>query len=105
MRVWKQFRDMASDEAAIERDLTPIAGVDFDLYVELFQALAEHFFDPAMAPQLAADRGVAFPDWQSASLGWQDRMRLNVELCTMFDDRYLAWVARRTVASQHSAAA
>ena len=102
MRVWKQFRDMASVQAVVERDLTPIAGVGFDLYVELFEALAAVDFDPEMAHRLAAGHGVEFADWKAASLGWQDRMRLNPELARRFDDRYLSWVASHP---GHSAAA
>ena len=87
MKVWKQFRAMASDEELVQRDLTPIAGVDFDLYVEVVASLGEATLDPTEAPSPAARRGVSAVDWQIASSAWNDRLRLNPEVARRFDAR------------------
>lgn len=71
-----------------EADLTPIGGVSLELYVELSREMGTRGYTMEQAPSLAAERGIAAADWDSAVAGWNGRMAANPAVALQFNRLY-----------------
>ena len=78
----------AGGAVATGPDFEPIAGVSLELYAEISKSLATVNYDQARAPEMAAAKGVAGPDWQAAMDGWNARMTSNPAVASRFNALY-----------------
>jgi hypothetical protein len=66
----------------------PIAGVDLATYAQVSAGLAQFNYDTTRAPELAAQRGIAAADWQTASDGWNARITASPAVAQHFNAFY-----------------
>jgi hypothetical protein len=66
-------------------DFEPIAGVSLDQYAAVCKAVAAFNYDPAKLPEIAASRGIPALAWETASQGWNDRLKRNQALARRFN--------------------
>jgi hypothetical protein len=83
-----QQQQAAAAVPATGPDFAPIAGVSLELYAEVSKGLAEYNYDPAMAPQIAAMKGIAADSWQTAADTWNARMKANPAVAQRFNALY-----------------
>lgn len=94
-------QQVASQQAAVEQraavasqasdaDFEPIAGVSIERYVEVSKGLAAYGYDPTKATDVAASLGIDADSWQTASEGWNQRMRANPGVAQRFNTIYRA---------------
>jgi hypothetical protein len=92
-------QQVASQQAAVEQraavasqasdaDFEPIAGVSIERYVEVSKGLAAYGYDPTKATDVAASLGIDGDSWQTASEGWNQRMRANPGVAQRFNTIY-----------------
>jgi hypothetical protein len=82
------YQHTLSVSTLAETDLVPIAGVSLDLFVEITRGIAAFDYDQSKLPELAAARGIAAADWQTAQDGWNERIQANPKLAQEFNRRY-----------------
>jgi hypothetical protein len=73
---------------ASDADFEPIAGVSIERYVEVSKGLAAYGYDPTKATDVAASIGIDADSWQTASEGWNQRMRANPGVAQRFNTIY-----------------
>lgn len=74
--------------AAVGPDFDPVAGVSLEQYVEVAKGLAEYNYDQNMAVQVAGMKGIAADAWQTASDGWNARIKANPAVAQRFNALY-----------------
>ena len=79
---------MAAPTAATAADFDPISGVSIELYAEISKGLAAYNYDITKGPEVAASKGVAADDWNSAMTGWNDRIKANRAVAQRFNALY-----------------
>lgn len=82
------YQHTLSVSTLAETDLVPIAGVSLDLFVEITRGIAAFDYDQSKLPELAAARGIAAGDWQTAQDGWNERIQANPKLAQEFNRLY-----------------
>ena len=97
MGIFDKAKDMVAPSAptiqsteatATGPDFEPIAGVSLELYAEISKGLAAFNYDQTKAPEIAAEKGIAGPDWQTAMDGWNARMTANKAVAQRFNALY-----------------
>lgn len=83
-----QQQQAAAAAPATGPDFEPIAGVSLEQYAEVAKGLAEYNYDQAMAPQVAAMKGIAADAWETASTAWNDRIKANPGVAQRFNALY-----------------
>jgi len=71
-------------------DLDPIAGVSIEQFVSVSKGVAAFAYDPAKLPEIAASKGIADADWQTAHQGWNERIKRNRAVAQCFNQLYRA---------------
>ena len=71
-------------------DFEPIAGVSLELYVEISKGLSAYNYDQSKLVEVAASKGVDAGSWDSASRGWNDRIKANPAVAQRFNLLYRA---------------
>ncbi len=69
-------------------DFEPIAGVSLELFADVSKGLAAYNYDQTKAPEIAASKGIAGDDWQTAVDGWGERMKRNAAVGQRFNALY-----------------
>lgn len=76
----------AAAGAAAGNGFDPIAGVSIELYADISKELTARGGDQALAPAIAAEKGIDRASWEAAVAGWNDRMRVNPAIAKRFND-------------------
>lgn len=63
----------------------PIAGVSLELYAEISRELTARGGDQALAPVIAAEKGVDQASWDAAVAGWNQRMSTDSSIAQRFN--------------------
>src|SRR5262252_6947906 len=71
-------------------DFDPIAGVSIEQFASVSKGVAAFGYDPAKLPEIAASKGIATADWQSAHQGWNERIKRNRAVAQRFNQLYRA---------------
>ena len=67
----------------------PINGVTIELFAEISKSFAEVGYDQTKGPELAARKGVAAADWETAVNGWNARMQSDPAVGQRFNALYM----------------
>lgn len=76
--------------AAEGADFEPIAGVPIEEFAAVSKGVAAFGYDPTKLPEIAASRGIAPADWQTAHQGWNERIKRNRAVAQRFNQLYRA---------------
>lgn len=76
--------------AAGGADFEPIAGVSIEQFAAVSKGVAAFGYDPTKLPEIAASRGIAPADWQTAHQGWNERIKRNRAVAQRFNQLYRA---------------
>jgi hypothetical protein len=71
-------------------DFEPIAGVTLDKFAAVSKGVAAYNYDAAKLPDVALSHGIDPVSWQSASQGWNDRIKANPVVAKQFNQLYRA---------------
>jgi hypothetical protein len=80
----------AAQPAAEGADFEPIAGVSIEQFAAVSKGVAAFGYDPTKLPEIAASRGIAPADWQTAHQGWNERIKRNRAVAQRFNQLYRA---------------
>ncbi len=64
----------------------PIAGVSLELYAEVSRKVTARGGDPAAAATIAREHGIDGAAWDTASAGWNERMRSVPAIAARFNE-------------------
>ena len=76
--------------AAEGADFEPIAGVSIEQFAAVSKGVAAFGYDPTKLPEIAASRGIAPADWQTAHQGWNERIKRDRAVAQRFNQLYRA---------------
>ena len=65
-----------------------IAGVDLRTFADVCRGLQAYNYDQAMAPTVAATKGITAEDWQTAMDGWNIRIKADPAIAQQFNAFY-----------------
>jgi hypothetical protein len=71
-------------------DLEPIAGVSIEEFAAVSKGVAALGYDPTKLPEIAASRGIQSAAWQTAHLGWNERIKQDRSVAQRFNQLYRA---------------
>jgi hypothetical protein len=74
--------------APVGPDFEPIDGVSLDQFAAVSKAVAAFNYDQAKLAQIAASRGIPAFAWETASRGWNDRIKRNFAVAQRFNQIY-----------------
>jgi len=69
-------------------DFEPIDGVSLEQFAAVSKGVAAYNYDQSMLPQVAASKGIESHVWETASQGWNDRIRRNPAVAQRFNQVY-----------------
>jgi hypothetical protein len=69
-------------------DFEPIAGVALAQYAAVSKGVAAFNYDQSKLVEIAASRGIPAAAWESAFLGWNDRIKRNPAVAKRFNQLY-----------------
>jgi hypothetical protein len=69
-------------------DFEPVAGVSIELWAEISKGLAAYNYDQSKAVEIAASKGIAAEDWQTALDTWNARLKANPAVAQRFNALY-----------------
>jgi hypothetical protein len=69
-------------------DFEPVAGVSLDQFAAVSKAIAAFSYDTAKLPEIAASKGIPAFTWETASQGWNDRIKQNPAVARRFNQLY-----------------
>jgi hypothetical protein len=76
--------------APVGPDFEPIDGVSLDQFAAVSKAVAAFNYDQSKLAQIAASRGIPAFAWETASQGWNDRIKRNPAVARRFNQIYRA---------------
>jgi hypothetical protein len=71
-------------------DFEPIASVSLEQFAAISKGVAAYNYDQTKLVEVAAQNGVGADDWESASRGWNDRIKANPAVAQRFNLLYRA---------------
>jgi len=71
-------------------DYEPIAGVSLEQFAAISKGVAAYNYDQTKLVEVAAQHGVGAEDWDTASRGWNDRIKANPAVAQRFNLLYRA---------------
>jgi len=71
-------------------DFEPIASVSLEQFAAISKGVAAYNYDQTKLVEVAAQHGVGSDDWESASRGWNDRIKANPAVAQRFNLLYRA---------------
>jgi hypothetical protein len=71
-------------------DYEPIAGVALEQFAAISKGVAAYNYDQTKLVEVAAQHGVGAEDWDTASRGWNDRIKANPAVAQRFNLLYRA---------------
>jgi hypothetical protein len=69
-------------------DFEPIAGVSLEQFVAVSKGVATFNYDQSKLAEIAASEGIPAYAWETASQGWNDRIRRNPVVARRFNQLY-----------------
>jgi hypothetical protein len=69
-------------------DFTPIADVTLEQFAAVSKGVAAFGYDQARLPGIAASHGIPAAAWQTASSGWNERIKANRAVAQRFNQLY-----------------
>ena len=71
-------------------DFEPIAGVSLEQFAAISKGVAAYNYDASKLVDVAASKGVDAASWESAHVGWNDRIKANPAVAQRFNLLYRA---------------
>jgi len=71
-------------------DFEPIAGVSLEQFAAISKGVAAYNYDASKLVEVAASKGVDAGSWESAHVGWNDRIKANPAVAQRFNLLYRA---------------
>jgi hypothetical protein len=71
-------------------DFDPIASVSLEQFAAISKGVAAYNYDQTKLVEVAAQNGVGAEDWETASKGWNDRIKANPAVAQRFNLLYRA---------------
>jgi hypothetical protein len=71
-------------------DFEPISGVSLEQFAGVSKGVAAFNYDASKLVDIAASRGIAAYDWESAHQGWNARIKANPAVAQRFNQLYRA---------------
>jgi len=71
-------------------DFEPIGGVSLEQFAAISKGVAAYNYDQSKLVEVAASKGVDAGSWDSASRGWNDRIKANPAVAQRFNLLYRA---------------
>ncbi len=71
-------------------DFEPIAGVSLEQFAAISKGVAAYNYDQSKLVEVAASKGVDAASWETASHGWNDRIKANPAVSQRFNLLYRA---------------
>jgi hypothetical protein len=71
-------------------DFEPIASVSLEQFAAISKGVAAYNYDQTKLVEVAAQHGVGAEDWDTASRGWNDRIKANPAVAQRFNLLYRA---------------
>jgi len=71
-------------------DFEPIASVTLEQFAAISKGVAAYNYDQTKLVEVAAQNGVGAEDWETASRGWNDRIKANPAVAQRFNVLYRA---------------
>jgi hypothetical protein len=71
-------------------DFEPIAGVSLEQFAAISKGVAAYNYDASKLVEVAASKGVDAASWESAHVGWNDRIKANPAVAQRFNLLYRA---------------
>jgi hypothetical protein len=85
-----QYGGLQPGAAPTGPDFEPIAGVSLDQFAAVSKGVAAYNYDQSRLVEIAANRGIDAVSWDSASRGWNDRIKANPAVAQRFNQLYRA---------------
>lgn len=80
----------AAGAAPTGPDFEPIAGVSLEQFAAISKGVAAYNYDASKLVDVAASKGVDAVSWESAHVGWNDRIKANPAVAQRFNLLYRA---------------
>jgi hypothetical protein len=74
--------------AATGPELDPIAGVSLEQFAAVSKGVAAYNYDASKLVDVAVSQGIDPASWESASQGWNERIKANPAVATQFNQLY-----------------
>ena len=71
-------------------DFEPIAGVSLEQFAAISKGVAAYNYDASKLVEVAASKGVDAAAWETAHVGWNDRIKANPAVAQRFNLLYRA---------------
>jgi hypothetical protein len=71
-------------------DFEPIAGVSLEQFAAISKGVAAYNYDASKLVDVAASKGVDAAAWETAHVGWNDRIKANPAVAQRFNQLYRA---------------
>ncbi len=71
-------------------DFEPIAGVSLEQFAAISKGVAAYNYDASKLVEVAASKGVDAASWETAHVGWNDRIKANPAVAQRFNLLYRA---------------
>ncbi|HET7018851.1 MAG TPA: hypothetical protein VFI65_33345 [Streptosporangiaceae bacterium] len=71
-------------------DFEPIAGVSLEQFAAISKGVAAYNYDASKLVDVAASKGVDAASWETAHVGWNDRIKANPAVAQRFNLLYRA---------------
>lgn len=74
--------------APVGPDFEPIDGVSLEQFAAVSKGVAAFNYDPSKLVEIAASKGIPAFTWETASQGWNDRIKRNPVVARHFNQLY-----------------
>jgi hypothetical protein len=90
MQAQQQGGFAAPGAAPAGPDFEPIAGVSLEQFAAISKGVAAYNYDASKLVEVAASKGVDAASWETAHVGWNDRIKANPAVAQRFNLLYRA---------------
>jgi len=84
MQAQQQGGFAAPGAAPAGPDFEPIAGVSLEQFAAISKGVAAYNYDASKLVEVAASKGVDAASWETAHVGWNDRIKANPAVAQRF---------------------
>jgi hypothetical protein len=74
--------------APVGPDFEPVADVSLDQFAAVSKGVATFNYDQSKLPEIAASKGIPAFAWETASQGWNERIKRNPAVARRFNQLY-----------------
>jgi hypothetical protein len=90
MQAQQQGGFAAPGAAPAGPDFEPISGVSLEQFAAISKGVAAYNYDASKLVEVAASKGVDAASWETAHVGWNDRIKANPAVAQRFNLLYRA---------------